>query len=114
MFKNKAINWVNREDAKKLDREPFSSLPLRTRTGLFILALSFVIGYGVPLITLIIAWLNKDIITGVVNSLLFYGFSWGLGIFGLAMAGKDVLKYPVYFSAKFAKLLFPDFFSQNQ
>lgn len=114
MLKYRVIDWVNREDAKKLDDEPFSSLPLRTRTGIFVLTFSFVIGYGVPLVAMVVSWLNKDLVNGLMNSMLFYALSWGLGILGLAMAGKDVIKYPVYFSAKFAKLLFPRFFSQRR
>lgn len=106
--------WVNREIKKKLDRQPFSSLPLVMRIGLFLLTFSFVIGYGGPLLAIIISAYNKNISTGLLSGSLLYGFSWVLGFVGLAMAGKDSIKYPPYFFAKLVKSLFPAHFKSER
>jgi hypothetical protein len=110
--KGKFKDWVNDQVGKRLDRAPFSSLPLVMRIGLLILTLSFVIGYGGPLLAIIISVFNKNVSTGVLNGSLLYGFSWILGFVGLAMAGRDSVKYPLYFFAKLVKYLFPEHFKK--
>ncbi len=108
--KDRFKSWVNRQVAKKLDSVPFSSLPLVMRIGLLILTLSFVIGYGGPLLAVVISGLNRKIGAGLLTGTLLYGISWVLGLAGLAMAGRDSIQYPPYFFAKLVKRLFPDRF----
>lgn len=106
--------WVNSEVEKNLDKERFSSLPLKMRIGIFILAISFSVGYGVPLVLLWTSRGKNQISNGVAKGTLVYSASWLLGVVGLSLAGKDSIKYPIYFFAKFLKQLFPVFFRSDQ
>jgi hypothetical protein len=113
MPSNKFKNWVNLEVDKKLDQEHFSSLPLRMRIGIFLLIGSFIIGYGIPVLIMILSGIKRQLTAGLVNSTVIYLFSWFLGAFGLFLAGKDCIKYPIFFFAKLIKKLFPDYFSNE-
>jgi hypothetical protein len=112
MPQSKFKNWVNLEVAKKLDKESFSSLPIRMRIGISILICSFIIGYGIPVLILIISGINKHLSTGILSSSFIYFISWILGAIGLVLAGKDCIKYPIYFFAKLVKMLFPGYFGK--
>lgn len=115
MLQRKFKNWVNWEDGKKLDKVRFPNLPLKMRIGIFMLMGSFSIGYGVPIILLVISKMNNQLATGLLNGSLVYIACWPIGAIGLALAGRDSIKYPIYFSAKFLKLLFPKYFvEENQ
>lgn len=106
--------WVNREVAKQLDKEPFSSLPLKMRMGIFILLGCFVIGHGSTLLLVVIPGLNNHLsVGGLIHGSLIYVVCWWLGLFGLTLAGKDSIKYPIYFFAKFTKILFPHYFEKE-
>jgi hypothetical protein len=112
--KNRFKTWVNAEAAKQLDKEPFSSLPLKMRFGIFILLGCFVVGHGSTLLLLIIPGLNHRLsVSGAMHGSLIYIVCWWLGMVGLALAGKDSIKYPIYFFAKFAKMLFPNYFNKE-
>jgi len=114
MQKNKLRNWVNREVKKNLFDEPFSSLPLKMRLGIFILLGSFVIGYGLPPLIIMIAGKNNKLAAGIVGGAFFYIISWVLGIIGLFLAGRDSLKYPIHFFARVTKKLFPVYFDRSR
>ncbi len=114
MLQNKFKDWVNTEAGKKLDRIRFSSLPFITRAGIIMLLASFVIGYGFPAAIMILSAFNRNLAYGLIIGVAVYIFSWVLGAVGLVMAGKDTIKYPVYFFAKFAKKLFPSYFSSTK
>jgi peptidoglycan/xylan/chitin deacetylase (PgdA/CDA1 family) len=103
--------WVNREVEKKLDAQPFSSLPLKMRWGIFLLAGSYVGSYVVPPLVIVVAGSHRELVAGLVGGAFFYALSWGVGMLGLVLAGKDSLKYPVYFLCKALKGLFPNYFS---
>ncbi len=113
MQQSKFKEWVNLEVEKKLDKMPFSSLPIMMRIGIFILVFSFIIGYGAPVLIMIFSGINKQISTGLISSSFVYVSSWILGFIGLALAGKDCIKYPVYFFAKLVKTLFPGYFGKS-
>lgn len=113
MKQNKLKDWVNNEIDKKLDQEPFSSLPLRMRIGIFILLGSFVIGHGSTIFTLVLPGLNNQLsIGGLVSGSSIYIVCWFLGTIGLTLAGRDSIKYPIYFFAKLLKYLFPIYFER--
>jgi phenolic acid decarboxylase len=106
-------DWVNREFAKQLDKEPFSSLPLRMRIGIFMLSGSWLIGYGAPIVLMIISGRNHQLASGAVKGSAVYVVCWATGFIGLMLAGRDSIKYPIYFLAKFLKILFPRYFKQE-
>lgn len=110
MRRRRFKDWVNREVEKKLDKEPFSGLPLRVRIGIVMLIGSFVIGYGLPMLLLATPWFHEHIGTGMLSGSFVYVLNWIVGAVGLVLAGRDCIKYPIYFFAKFVKMLFPRFF----
>jgi hypothetical protein len=107
---SKLKSWVNSEVDKNLDKDGFSSLPLRMRIGIFLLMGSWLVGYGVPIILVWISRRNHQLSAAVVKGSLVYGICWVSGFIGLTLAGKDSIKYPIYFLAKLLKALFPKFF----
>ncbi|MEJ5285275.1 MAG: polysaccharide deacetylase family protein [Brevinematales bacterium] len=111
MQKKGFVNWVNSEVAKRLDDKPFSSLPLKTRIGIFLLLIAFIVGYGLSGL-LVILGINKKPSSGVLGVFL-YALSWIIGFVGISLAGRDCIKYPIYFFAKFLKKLFPYFFEEE-
>ncbi len=113
MRQNKFHAWVNAEVKKKLDQQPFSSLPLKMRCGIFLLAGSYLGSYILPPLAILIAGSRHQLVAGLVGGAFFYALSWGIGMLGLILAGKDSLKYPVYFFAKALKHLFPRYFNAN-
>jgi peptidoglycan-N-acetylglucosamine deacetylase len=113
MPQNKFSTWVNKEVQKKLDQEPFSSLPLKMRCGIFLLSGSYLCGYVLPLLIILIAGSRHKLVAGLVGGAFFYALNWAAGLLGLILAGKDSLKYPVYFFAKALKIMFPKYFSIN-
>lgn len=111
MSRKKFKDWVNAEVAKQLDKEPFSSLPLKMRIGILILLGCFVIGHGSTFLLLVIPGINNHLSAGgVMYGSIIYIICWWLGVIGLALAGKDSIKYPIYFLAKLIKKLFPRYF----
>lgn len=113
MPQNKFKKWVNSEVEKKLDQQPFSSLPLRMRIGIWLLIGSYTIGYGVPIVELVISGLKNELATGLLKGSVVYLASWIVGAIGLSLAGKECIKYPIYFLAKFLNTLFPNYFRDN-
>lgn len=103
-------DWVNSEVEKELDKDGFSSLPLKMRIGILILLGTFTVGYGYPIVTMLISGRNHQLAKGAVKSTAVYIISWIVGAFGLSLAGKASIKYPIYFLAKFLKKLFPGYF----
>lgn len=103
--------WVNIEESKKLDQQPFSNLPLKMRIGIFILLGCFVVGHGSTVFMLVIPGINNQLsIGGLLKGSYIYIICWFLGLIGLSLAGKDSIKYPIYFFAKFLKKLFHNYF----
>lgn len=98
------------EVQKDLDKEPFSSLPLRMRIGIIMLLISFLAGYGIPIIIFITSKRNNQLSSGVFKGTFVYTFFWITGFIGLTLAGKDCIKYPIYFAAKLIKTIFPKAF----
>ena len=113
MRPSKFHTWVNKEVEKKLDAQPFSSLPLKMRLGIFLLAGSYLGSYLIPPLIVLVAGSYHELVAGLVGGTFFYALSWGVGMLGLILAGKDSLKYPVYFFCKALKRLFPKYFSVN-
>ena len=114
MRKNKFKNWVNLEVEKKLDEGGFSSLPLKMRIGIFLLMTSFTVGYGFPILALIIAGYKHQLAAGLLRSSIVYSISWLVGAVGLSLAGKGCIKYPIFFLAKFIKKIFPGYFETGK
>ncbi|HBF38861.1 MAG TPA: hypothetical protein DDW50_16270 [Firmicutes bacterium] len=110
MPSNKFKKWVNEEVAKKLDQDGFLSLPLKMRIGIFMMLGSCIIGYGFPMVLMIIAGVNHQLSSGLFQGSIAYGVSWIVGAVGLTLAGRDCIKYPIYFFAKFMKKVFPNYF----
>jgi peptidoglycan/xylan/chitin deacetylase (PgdA/CDA1 family) len=110
MPQNKFHVWVNREVLKKLDQESFSSLPLKMRCGIFLLTGSYLFGYVLPPLIILVAGSHHKLVAGLVGGAFFYALNWVAGMLGLILAGKDSLKYPVYFFAKALKIVFPKYF----
>lgn len=110
-MRKKLKRWVAGQVALKLDAEPFSSLPLRMRTGIFLLLGSFIIGYGGPVVALMAGGMNDLTFAGILAGTGLYIASWVIGTVGLVLAGKDSIRYPLYFMAKFLNAVAPDFFS---
>lgn len=107
-------NWVNSEVDKKLDKDPFSSLPLKMRIGIFILLGCFVVSRGSVLFMVVMPGINRELsIAGFFSGSVIYIACWLLGMVGLALAGKDSIKYPIYFLAKLLKRLFPRYFAES-
>jgi hypothetical protein len=113
MHQNRFSKWVNYQVSLKLDKEPFSSLPLKTRIGIFTLIASFVVGYGTPLLLIMLAAIDEQWVRGIIGGTFFYIVSWVIGAVGLSLAGKNCIKYPVYFFAKLVKTLFPRKFEEK-
>jgi peptidoglycan/xylan/chitin deacetylase (PgdA/CDA1 family) len=113
MLQNKFRAWVNREVQKKLDEQPFSSLPLKMRCGIFLLAGSYLGSYLLPPLVILVAGSHHKLVAGLLGGAFSYALSWGIGMFGLILAGKDSLQYPVYFFAKAMKRFFPKYFSTD-
>jgi hypothetical protein len=111
---NKFKNWVNSEVDKELDKEPFSSLPIKMRIGILILTGSFIVGHGSNIFLWIMPGINHKLsIGGFLHGSYIYITCWLLGTIGLSLAGKDSIKYPIYFFAKFTKKLFPSYFEKE-
>jgi Predicted xylanase/chitin deacetylase len=113
MLQSKLKNWVNAEVEKQLDKDGFFSLPKRMRIGIYLLSGSFVIGYGFPIMAMIIAGFTHHTASVLINSSIVYALSWVIGVAGLTLAGKDCIKYPLFFSAKGLKKLFPNYFREE-
>ena len=98
MLKEKLLRWAEQYEQVELDR---NSLTWKLRIGLLLIALSFVIGWGVPALALIIgAWagaMKVALITGAVA----YAFSWLVWGAGMLLTGKANYDYGKYFLAKF-------------
>jgi hypothetical protein len=108
---SKFKNWVNSEVAKELDKDGFFSLPLKMRIGIFIMLFSFLIGHGGTFFLVILPGIDQKLtICGFLSGSSIYIVCWFLGALGLSLAGRDSIKYPVYFFAKFIKMIFPHFF----
>jgi len=101
---------VIRETSKNLDKDPFSSLPLKMRIGLLLLTIGYIMGYLIPPALIYFAGMKKELAQGLVKGGVIYGLSWIVGGLGLFLAGKDSIKYPIYFFAKLLKHLFPTYF----
>lgn len=113
-LQNQLKTWVNNEMAKKLDEHGFGALPIKLRLGIFILTLSFVIFYvGVALVFVYVKY-NGELADGILQGTALYIFSWLTTALGLALAGKDSIKYPIYFSAKLLRNLFPRYFPVSE
>lgn len=112
-FQLKVQNWVNREVKKELDKDPFSSLPLKMRIGIFTILGAYLIGYILTPLIVFIGGGDDKMAEGLTKGSFVYLTSWVLGIIGIFLAGKESIKYPVYFSAKLLKKLFPKYFMEN-
>jgi hypothetical protein len=111
MLLSKIKNWVNNEVSKELDKEPFSSLPLKMRIGIFIILGSFLIGHGSNLFLVVIPGVNKQLsVSNIIGGSSIYAICWVTGNIGIFLAGKDSIKYPIYFFAKLLKFLFRSYF----
>ncbi|NLW48168.1 MAG: polysaccharide deacetylase family protein [Firmicutes bacterium] len=113
MLKSKLKKWVNSEVDKKLDQQRFSSLPLRVRIGIGLLISSYTIGYGVPIGLVIFSGINHELFSGMVKGSFVYGVCWVIGAIGLALAGRECIKYPIFFLAKLLKKIFPKYFEEE-
>jgi peptidoglycan/xylan/chitin deacetylase (PgdA/CDA1 family) len=113
MLQSKFKKWVNSEVAKKLDQQRFSSLPLRVRIGIGLLISSYTIGYGVPVGLVIFSGINHRLSSGLVKGSMVYGVCWVIGAIGLALAGRECIKYPIFFLAKLLKKIFPKYFEEE-
>ncbi len=112
-LQSKIKGWVNSEVAKELDKEPFSSLPKRMRIGILLMLCTFIVGHGSTLLVVIIPGVNRQLsLGGLLTGSYIYVFCWILGAVGLSMAGKDSIKYPIYFSAKLLKAVLPKYFEK--
>jgi hypothetical protein len=110
MRQSKFKAWVNSEVEKKLDQVRFPQLPIKMRIGIILLTISFSVGYGVTFLVLLISGFKHKFSIGLIRGSIFYIASWPIGAIGLALAGKDCIKYPIYFFAKFIKKIFPSYF----
>lgn len=113
MLQSKFKKWVNSEVAKKLDQQRFSSLPLRVRIGIGLLISYYTIGYGVPVGLVIFSGINHRLSSGLVKGSMVYGVCWVIGAIGLALAGRECIKYPIFFLAKLLKKIFPKYFEEE-
>ncbi len=75
MQKKSFVNWVNKEVEKRLDDKPFSSLPLKTRVGIFLLLIAFIGGYGLSGLFAFLG-INKKSAAGISGGFLSYAISW--------------------------------------
>jgi hypothetical protein len=115
MLSSKFKNWVNSEVAKELDKDGFFSLPLKMRCGIFIMLFSFLIGHGSAFFLVILPKIGqKSTVGGFLRGSSVYIVCWFLGAIGLSLAGRDSIKYPIYFLAKLIKMLFPHFFIKEE
>lgn len=78
------------------------------------LAGSYLGSYFLPPLVILIAGSRHELVAGLVGGAFFYALGWGIGMLGLILAGKDSLKYPVYFFAKAMKRLFPGYFNDDR
>ena len=74
--------------------------------GLFLIFISFVIGWGVPLIALWYGITHSTIAVPALIGTLAYGLGWILTPIGLAITAKDNIYYLRYFTAKFILRLY--------
>lgn len=113
-MQKKLKGWVKDQVALKLDAEPFSALPRRMRMGIFLLAASFVISYGGPVFALVFGGTNGQILAGTLAGTGLYVIGWIIGGFGLILAGRDSIRYPLYFAAKLMFVIAPGYFLANE
>lgn len=113
MLQSRVKKWVNNEVAKKLDQQRFSSLPLRVRIGIGLLISSYMIGYGFPIGLVIFSGINHRLSSGLVKGSMVYGVCWIIGAIGLSLAGRECIKYPIFFLAKLLKKIFPKYFEEE-
>ena len=74
--------------------------------GLFLIFISFVIGWGVPLIALWYGITHSTIALPALAGTLAYGIGWVLTPIGLAITAKDNIYYLRYFTSKFILRLY--------
>lgn len=113
MLQSRFRKWVNDEVGKKLDQQRFSSLPLRVRIGIGLLISSYLIGYGFPIGLVIFSGINRRLSSGLVKGSIVYGVCWIIGAIGLSLAGRECIKYPIFFLAKLLKKMFPKYFEEE-
>lgn len=113
MLQSRFRKWVNDEVGKKLDQQKFSSLPLRVRIGIGLLISSYLIGYGFPIGLVIFSGINRRLSSGLVKGSIVYGVCWIIGAIGLSLAGRECIKYPIFFLAKLLKKMFPKYFEEE-
>ena len=77
--------------------------------GLFLIFISFVIGWGVPLVALWYGITRNTIAVPALVGTLAYGLGWILTPIGLAITAKDNIYYLRYFTAKFILRLYNPF-----
>lgn len=112
-MRKKIKDWVLGQVALKLDAEPFSSLPRRMRLGIFLLAASFVVSYAGPVVALFAGVRGEQLLASSIIATALYAGGWIIGAVGLVLAGKDSIRYPVYFTAKALYVLAPSCFSEG-
>ena len=69
--------------------------------GLFLIFISFVIGWGIPLVALWYGITHSTIAIPALAGTLAYGIGWVLTPIGLAITAKDNIYYLRYFTSKF-------------
>lgn len=113
-MRKKLKRWVVDQVALKLDAEPFSALPRRMRVGIFLLAASFIMSYGGPVLALVCGGANGQLLAGTLAGTGLYIVGWIVGGVGLILAGRDSIRYPIYFAAKLMYTLAPGYFPAGQ
>ena len=74
--------------------------------GLFLIFISFVIGWGIPLVALWYGITHSTIAIPALAGTLAYGIGWVLTPIGLAITAKDTIYYLRYFTSKFILRLY--------
>jgi len=99
-LRQKALLWIDKHCEKELDRKKLS---FKIKMGLILIALSFVVGWGLAAAMEIIAiWADNSkffIVAGVVC----YVSSWGIWALGMFFTGKANYEYAQFFLAKYLK-----------
>lgn len=88
--KQSILNYIYKYKDLPLDN---SELTLKFKFGLFLIFISFVVGWGIPLLSFIYAIKNKTFIAPAVIGSSTYILSWGIFSLGMLLTAKKNIHY---------------------
>lgn len=96
-MKNRLQDFVEKYKNESLNPRYLS---FRYICGIFLIACSFFVGWGIPALALLFAVKNREFILPLLTGVFSYGISWGIFLFGTFLTAKQSTHYLKILCAK--------------